>query len=125
MIGLEQLSIHHSYDQDWFSHADPYAWITLSPGGLRYASPVLHNTNAGNLQTYFYIPLGATSVAVEIYDEDELTREGSAFDDLIGRFTLQLPGASRPTCNPGANSQCSFSANIITTLAGTALSFYS
>jgi hypothetical protein len=63
---------------------------------------------------HFYVPLTASSASVELHDEDELLREGSAADDKIGSFTLQLPGGGRPSCAPGASGSCSFRHDIIT-----------
>lgn len=90
LVSLNEMVIDSSYDQDWFSHGDPYAWVTVQPSGLRFQSKALHNSNSGDLEMNFYIPLSATSATIEIFDEDELTREGSAIDDKIGELVLQL-----------------------------------
>ena len=117
MVGLTHLTVDSEHDQDWFSHADPYASVTIQPGSLRFVSKVLSDSNSGDLSLHFYVPLSATSAEVEIHDEDELHREGSAYHDKIGSFTLRLPGErSSPTCTLSAASAsggCQFSMSVI------------
>lgn len=108
LVGLESFSIDASKDRDWFSHADPFATVTLSPGGLRFFSPVFRDQNSGNLRLHFYAPLTASSASVELHDEDVLST-----DDKIGSFTLQLPGTRSPACVPGASGSCSFRHDLI------------
>lgn len=90
LVTLGALSIDSAHDQDWFSHGDPYAWVTIQPSGLRFQSKVHHNSNSGDLAMNFYVPLTASSATIEIYDEDVVTREGSAMDDKIGQLSLHL-----------------------------------
>ena len=114
LLGLEGFTVNSKYDADWFSHCDPYARVTLNPGGLRYFSTVLRDANSGDFKMHFYVPLSATSASVEIHDEDMLHREGSAQDDLVGSLTVRLPGASGPTCSPGTSGSCTFTSSAIT-----------
>jgi hypothetical protein len=86
----------------------------VTTDGLRFTSKVHRDQNSGSFSMHFYVPLTATSASVEIHDEDVLHREFDAFDDKIGSFTLQLPGANSPACNPGSSGSCSFVSDIIT-----------
>lgn len=84
LVSLSTISIDSSHDQDWFSHGDPYAWVTIQPSGLRFESKALHDSNSGDLAMNFYVPLTATSATIQIYDEDP------GADDKIGELTMQL-----------------------------------
>jgi hypothetical protein len=108
ILQLSNINIHHAYDQDLFSHADPYALVTLSPGGVRYYSKVLQDQNSGDLAMNIYVPLTAALASVEIHDEDHL------LDDKIGSFVVQLPGSANPACNTGSSGSCSFTRDVTT-----------